>query len=672
MCLDLELVNRMEAFDVDTVNDAQMEIGDNGIDDPPMEVNGNGTDGPSDVDSVKSSEITIDLKVSRKFTTSEVKELKRRAKENSFSLFAVEEVSTLKERCLQEGINVDPAMWEMLREDNSAIKYGNSKKKKRKSNTWEVEAILDAKNLASAKPLYLIKWKDWEEVYNSWEPLEHLTGASLLLREFHLARKAAKNSSLSYETFIKFRSTIENLISPSFGDEAVILKITQTPLTHYRYTKSHFKNLKDKIRDLCSPLLNCFENGITAKNYAALIECLIEKLGINREFGDFTGFIDFIEKRKETLNIIRKWEKELVKIETSECGVPVHVENLVDLEGPPPNFTYISKCQADTNLIFIEEDPPLWCECTDDCYSSKDKCCPANNDATFAYTKNSRLWLPPRRPIFECNKKCKCSKDCANRVIQKGRKHRLAIFRTDNECGWGVRALSTIPKGQFVTEYVGEIITVEEAERREKTYTIEGKNYLFDLDFNPEAEGAYVIDASHYGNIAHFINHSCDPNLAVYAAWIDNYNTNLPRIVFFSKRNIRPGEELTFDYHMTDVGPKQSIKQRLLDQLKHNKNLTAEEKQKFEYMLSINLVHASPSSSSTKNDSDDDAESVAASETNHDHSDNEEVPEEIVKAIMSNGDGELKIPTFSRHNFSGSSSRILCKCGASNCRFYLF
>lgn len=86
--------------------------------------------------------------------------------------------------------------------------------------------------------------------------------------------------------------------------------------------------------------------------------------------------------------------------------------------------------------------------------------------------------------------------------------HRLAIFRTDNECGWGVRALSTIPKGQFVTEYVGEIITVEEAEKREKTYTVEGKNYLFDLDFNPEAEGAYVIDASHYGNIAHFINHS--------------------------------------------------------------------------------------------------------------------------------------------------------------------
>jgi euchromatic histone-lysine N-methyltransferase len=41
--------------------------------------------------------------------------------------------------------------------------------------------------------------------------------------------------------------------------------------------------------------------------------------------------------------------------------------------------------------------------------------------------------------------------------------------------GWGVRPLADIPKGTFVCEYVGEIISDLEAETRDDTY-------LFDLD----------------------------------------------------------------------------------------------------------------------------------------------------------------------------------------------
>ena len=41
--------------------------------------------------------------------------------------------------------------------------------------------------------------------------------------------------------------------------------------------------------------------------------------------------------------------------------------------------------------------------------------------------------------------------------------------------GWGVRAAANIPKGSFVCEYVGEIISDSEADTREDSY-------LFDLD----------------------------------------------------------------------------------------------------------------------------------------------------------------------------------------------
>lgn len=83
----------------------------------------------------------------------------------------------------------------------------------------------------------------------------------------------------------------------------------------------------------------------------------------------------------------------------------------------------------------------------------------------------------------------------------------VAIFRTVNGCGWGVKTMEPIEKNQLVTEYVGEAIKQEEAEERGKVYDSCGQTYLFDLDFN-DGECLYTIDAKNYGNISHFINHS--------------------------------------------------------------------------------------------------------------------------------------------------------------------
>lgn len=83
----------------------------------------------------------------------------------------------------------------------------------------------------------------------------------------------------------------------------------------------------------------------------------------------------------------------------------------------------------------------------------------------------------------------------------------MAIFRTPNDCGWGVKTMEHIEKNQMVTEYVGEAITQEEAEERGKIYDSRGQTYLFDLDFN-DGECLYTLDAKKYGNISHFINHS--------------------------------------------------------------------------------------------------------------------------------------------------------------------
>jgi len=126
---------------------------------------------------------------------------------------------------------------------------------------------------------------------------------------------------------------------------------------------------------------------------------------------------------------------------------------------------------------------------------------------------------------------------------------KLCIYRTENGCGWGVKTLENIKKGSFVVEYVGEVISNEEAEERGKKYDAEGRTYLFDLDFDKgQEDNPYTVDAAHYGNVAHFVNHSCDPNLAVFNVWIDCLDPDLPRLALFAVRDIVKGEQLTFDY----------------------------------------------------------------------------------------------------------------------------
>ena len=46
------------------------------------------------------------------------------------------------------------------------------------------------------------------------------------------------------------------------------------------------------------------------------------------------------------------------------------------------------------------------------------------------------------------------------------------------------------------------------------------------------------------GNLARFINHCCEPNC--YAEIIKV--ANQPKIVIYAKRNLSPGEEITYDY----------------------------------------------------------------------------------------------------------------------------
>ena len=61
------------------------------------------------------------------------------------------------------------------------------------------------------------------------------------------------------------------------------------------------------------------------------------------------------------------------------------------------------------------------------------------------------------------------------------------------------------------------------------------------------------MDARWKGNVARLLNSSCDPNCQTQK-WHDAA-TGEPRIGIFARRDIRPGEELTYDYFFEHYGP---------------------------------------------------------------------------------------------------------------------
>jgi SET domain-containing protein len=103
--------------------------------------------------------------------------------------------------------------------------------------------------------------------------------------------------------------------------------------------------------------------------------------------------------------------------------------------------------------------------------------------------------------------------------------------------GWGVFATEPISKNRRIIDYAGEKIPNRESLKRERRYLRKGHIWCFKLN------RLYVRDAAVGGNLARFINHSCTPNC--YTRIIGD------TIWIIAARNIRKGEELSYDY-LTD------------------------------------------------------------------------------------------------------------------------
>ncbi|KAH9247262.1 histone-lysine N-methyltransferase SETD1B [Batrachochytrium salamandrivorans] len=121
----------------------------------------------------------------------------------------------------------------------------------------------------------------------------------------------------------------------------------------------------------------------------------------------------------------------------------------------------------------------------------------------------------------------------------KARKKRLKFDKSQIH-DWGLFAMEPIDANDMVIEYIGEIIRQKIADHREKLYEASGigSSYLFRIDEDT------IIDATKCGNLARFINHCCEPNCNAKVISVDGTK----RIVIYANRDLKEGEELTYDY----------------------------------------------------------------------------------------------------------------------------
>ncbi|XP_078160844.1 histone-lysine N-methyltransferase SUVR5 isoform X3 [Carex rostrata] len=255
------------------------------------------------------------------------------------------------------------------------------------------------------------------------------------------------------------------------------------------------------------------------------------------------------------------------KIRDSLEGLEEKLAN--GISTPWKEFSYVTERVVDPSLEASRKDKGLGCGCVkercsqescdhvylfDNDYENALNKCGKPMLEKFAYDGGGLIVLEEGYPVYECNSSCKCNASCQNRVLQKGIKVKLEVFMTISK-GWGVRAVEAIPGGTFVCEYVGEVVNGEQASERRERQSKDGCEYLCEIEAhlghaggNCEEPMACAIDASKYGNVARFINHSCSPNLLTYLVLVESMDCQLAHVGLFAKRDIEVGEELVFDY----------------------------------------------------------------------------------------------------------------------------
>ncbi|KAG9232520.1 hypothetical protein BJ875DRAFT_466520 [Amylocarpus encephaloides] len=196
-------------------------------------------------------------------------------------------------------------------------------------------------------------------------------------------------------------------------------------------------------------------------------------------------------------------------------------------------FQVIKDCIYGSRYMGSTEHDTLDCDCSEEWRDGKNHACGDDSDCINRATK------------MECTDDCNCGRGCENQRFLRRRYANVSVFKTEKK-GYGLRANTDLNTGDFVFEYIGEVINEPTFRRRMVQYDQEGVKHFYFMSLTKNE----FVDATKKGNLGRFCNHSCNPNCFV-DKWVVGEKL---RMGIFAERPIQKGEELVFNYNVDRYG----------------------------------------------------------------------------------------------------------------------